>query len=181
VSTNAAEATPEPRRSVARKQVAVTTQPKWTGRRRKAVSATPKPAADHTKRNRAMSAEHKEALAEGRTQGRDVRLYLDALQRNRPKRGRKRTSESIAKRLAQLEEQLATADSVKRLFLFQERIALTAELEQIDASDNLAELQERFISVAKTFSQRKGITHTAWREFGVPADVLRAAGITRSS
>ena len=128
-----------------------------------------------------MSAEHKEALAEGRTQGRDVRLYLDALQRTRPKRGRRRTPGSIAKRLAEVEEQLATADPIKKLLLLQERIALQAELEKVDASYDLAELQERFISVAKTFSERKGITHTAWREFGVPADVLRAAGITRSS
>jgi uncharacterized protein involved in exopolysaccharide biosynthesis len=128
-----------------------------------------------------MSAEHKEALAEGRTQGRDVRLYLEALQKNRPKRGRRRTPESINKRLAQLEEQLRTADSVKKLILLQERITLKAELEQMEASDNLAELEQRFISVAKSFGERKGITHTAWREFGVPTNVLRAAGITPSS
>ncbi len=128
-----------------------------------------------------MSAEHKEALAEGRTQGRDVRLYLEALQKNRPKRGRRRTPESITKRLAQLDEQLKTADSVKKLILLQERITLKAELEQMEASDNLAELEQRFISVAKSFGERKGITHTAWREFGVPTSVLRAAGITSSS
>jgi hypothetical protein len=128
-----------------------------------------------------MSTEHKEALAEGRTQGRDVRLYLEALQRNRPKRGRRRTPESIAKRLAQIEEQIPTADSVKKLFLLQERISLTAELDLMGASDNLAELEQRFIGVAKSFGERKGITHTAWREFGVPTDVLRAAGIAPSS
>ena len=134
-----------------------------------------------SKRGRAMSAEHKEALAEGRTQGRDVRLYLEALQKNRPKRGRRRTPESITKRLAQLDEQLKTADSVKKLILLQERITLKAELDQMEASDNLAELEQRFISVAKSFGERKGITHTAWREFGVPTSVLRAAGITSSS
>ena len=42
-----------------------------------------------------MSNEHKQALAEGREQGRGVRLYLEALEKNRPKRGRKRTSDSI--------------------------------------------------------------------------------------
>lgn len=40
---------------------------------------------------RAMSDEHKAALAEGRDQGRAVRRYLDALEQHRPKRGRKRT------------------------------------------------------------------------------------------
>jgi uncharacterized protein involved in exopolysaccharide biosynthesis len=128
-----------------------------------------------------MSMEHKEALAEGRTQGRDVRLYLEALQKNRPKRGRRRTPESISKRLTQLEEQIPTADSVKKLFLLQERLSLKAELEQMGASDNLAELEQRFVSVAKSFGERKGITHNAWREFGVPTDVLRAAGISPST
>ena len=128
-----------------------------------------------------MSTQHKEALAEGRTQGRDVRLYLEALQKNRPKRGRKRTPDSITKRLTQLKAQIPTADPVKKLLLLQERITLRAELEQMGASDNLAALEQRFISVAKSFGERKGITHTAWREFGVPTNVLRAAGIAPSS
>src|SRR5689334_9539098 len=42
------------------------------------------------KKTRAMSDEHKAALAEGRAQGRAVRLYLEALEANKPKRGRKR-------------------------------------------------------------------------------------------
>ena len=47
-----------------------------------------------------MSDEHKAALAEGRTQGRAVRNYLDALEATKPKRGRKRTPDSVKKRLA---------------------------------------------------------------------------------
>src|SRR5438067_1738803 len=42
-----------------------------------------------------MSAQHKEALAVGREQGRAVRRYLEALEANRPKRGRKRTTDSV--------------------------------------------------------------------------------------
>ena len=38
-----------------------------------------------------MSDEHKAALAEGRAQGRAVRAYLEALEANKPRRGRKRT------------------------------------------------------------------------------------------
>ncbi len=53
-----------------------------------------------SKRQRTMSDEHKAALAEGREQGGVVRRYLEALESHRPKRGRKRTPESIAKRLA---------------------------------------------------------------------------------
>jgi hypothetical protein len=128
-----------------------------------------------------MSPEHKQALAEGRSQGRDVRLYLEALQKNRPKRGRKRTPESISKRLAQLEHQVETADSMRKLLLLQERISLRAELEKLQASNNPTDSEERFITVARAFGERKGITYSAWREFGVSADVLRAAGIPRSS
>ena len=50
-----------------------------------------------------MSDAHKAALAEGREQGRAVRAYLDAVEANAPKRGRKRTPESIAKRLDAIE------------------------------------------------------------------------------
>src|SRR5680860_433016 len=52
-------------------------------------------ASDKTK----MSTEHKAALAEGRANGRAVREYLEALEATKPKRGRKRTPESVKKRL----------------------------------------------------------------------------------
>ena len=39
-----------------------------------------------------MTDEHKAALAQGRSEGRAVRDYLDALRANKPKRGRKRTA-----------------------------------------------------------------------------------------
>jgi hypothetical protein len=44
---------------------------------------------------RAMSKQHKAALAVGRAEGLAVRRYLDALEAHKPKRGRKRTPESI--------------------------------------------------------------------------------------
>ena len=56
-----------------------------------------KKAAGAKKRQRAMSDEHKAALAEGREQGRVVRRYLEALESSRPKRGRRRTPETITK------------------------------------------------------------------------------------
>jgi hypothetical protein len=38
-------------------------------------------------------------------------------------------------------------------------------------------LTGRFVEVAASFSQRRGIDYGTWREVGVPADVLRAAGL----
>jgi len=85
-----------------------------------------KAAATTAKQPRAMSDEHKAALAEGREQGRIVRRYLEALESHRPRRGRKRTPESITKRLASVDEELASADALSRLHLVQERLDLEA-------------------------------------------------------
>src|SRR5438067_3615956 len=73
------------------------------------------------KASRSMSAAHKAALAEGRSQGRAVRVYLEALQANKPKRGRKRTPDSIKKRLASIDAELQSADPLRSLNLRQER------------------------------------------------------------
>ena len=54
-----------------------------------------------------MSDEHKAALAEGRNQGRAVRRYLEALEQNKPKRGRKRTADSVQRDLTRTEDDLA--------------------------------------------------------------------------
>ena len=131
-------------------------------------------------RQRSMSDEHKAALAEGREQGRVVRHYLEALESHRPKRGRKRTPESIAKRLAAIDEQLATADPLNRLHLVQERLDLERELagSEGDGAD-LEEFEAAFIEVAAGYGERKGLTYEAWRSIGVAPRVLKAAGIGR--
>ena len=128
-----------------------------------------------------MSDEHKAALAEGRNQGRAVRRYLEALEAHKPRRGRKRTPESIQKRLAKIESELENADALKRLQLIQERLDLTSELESVEAKVDLSELEQGFVDAAKPYSERKGISYAAWRELGVDAAVLKRAGISRSS
>ena len=126
-----------------------------------------------------MSDSHKAALAEGREQGRAVRRYLEALEAHKPKRGRKRTPESMQKRLATIDEQLPNADPLTRLHLVQERMDLEAELSATDDGVNLQELQDAFVAAAEPYGRRKGITYSAWRELGVDPSVLRAAGIRR--
>ncbi len=42
-------------------------------------------------------------------------------------------------------------------------------------------LEEGFVSSAAGYSERKGISYAAWREAGVPAAVLKRAGISRAS
>ena len=128
-----------------------------------------------------MTDEHKKALAEGRTQGRAVRSYLDALETTKPKRGRKRTSDSIKKRLDAIEAELERSDPLKALNLRQERRNLYAELAGIDEKVDLAEVEEGFIASAKAYGERRGISYEVWREAGVPSEVLKKAGISRSS
>lgn len=128
-----------------------------------------------------MSDEHKAALAEGRNQGRAVRRYLEALEAHKPKRGRKRTTESVQKRLDRIDVELAKADPLKRLQLIQERLDLKAELGSAEAKVDLTELENEFVSAAADYSARKGISYAAWRELGVEAAVLKRAGVSRSS
>jgi hypothetical protein len=133
------------------------------------------------KASKKMSDTHKAALAEGREQGRKVRRYLEALEANKPKRGRKRTTESMQRRLEQIERALPSADPLKRLQLVQERLNLQKQLEAADQKVDLAALEADFVAVARDYSERKGISYAAWRELGVPTSTLQAAGITRGS
>ena len=128
-----------------------------------------------------MSDAHKAALAEGRNQGRAVRRYLEALEAHKPKRGRKRTSESMQKRLDRIDADLPSADPLKRLQLTQERLDLTSELESTGTAVDLSGLEAEFVSAAAPYSARKGISYAAWRALGVEPAVLKKAGISRAS
>ena len=128
-----------------------------------------------------MSDEHKEALARGREEGRAVRRYLEAIEAHRPRRGRKRTPDSIRKRLDAIEERLETADPLTRVQLIQERMDLQTELEGMEQTVDLQGLEEAFVSSARSYGQRKGISYAAWREAGVDAAVLKKAGIRRGA
>jgi hypothetical protein len=128
-----------------------------------------------------MSDAHKAALAQGRNEGRTVRRYLDALDANRPKRGRKRTPESVQKRLRAIDQELASADKLNELKLTQERLNLLRELELLGAKEDLAGLENEFVKVAKSYSARQGISYGAWRSVGVPASVLKRAGVGRGA
>ena len=128
-----------------------------------------------------MSDEHKAALRAGRDETRAVRQYLDAVASTKPKRGRKRTPDSIKKRLSAIEQELAGAGALKALHLRQERIDLQAELTAVDATVDLTEIEAAFVAAARGYGERKGISYQVWREAGVSAEVLKKAGIGRSA
>jgi hypothetical protein len=127
-----------------------------------------------------MSATHKAALARGREEGRAVRRYLEAIEHDRPRRGRKRTPEAVKKRLGVVTERLASADALTRLHLLQEKSDLQAELARSSPAPDLETLEKAFVEVAGAYGRRKGIGYNAWRAAGVGAAVLQRADITRS-
>ncbi len=130
-----------------------------------------------------MTDAHKAALAVGRDEGRAVRRYLEALEAHRPRPGRKRTLDTVHRQLTETLRQLETSTALERVHLLQRRIDLEQELGRMQRQSdvNLAELETTFVDALPGYSDRKHISYTAWREVGVPARVLRSAGISRSS
>jgi len=130
-----------------------------------------------------MTQEHKDALAQGRREAKAIKSYL-AVTSQPKRRGRPVTAESIRKRMATIDERIQTEqDPLKRVELIQTRLDLQTALDQTEVAADMSSLEEGFVANARSYSERKGISYTAWREAGVPASVLKRAGIkqTRSS
>jgi hypothetical protein len=132
---------------------------------------------------KSMSDSHKAALAVGRDEGRAVRRYLEALEAHKPRPGRKRTPESVQRQLDETVTALTNSSALDRLHLLQRRLDLEEELAQLarHGETDLSELEAAFVAALPGYSARKHLSYAAWREAGVPARVLRAAGIRRAS
>jgi len=127
-----------------------------------------------------MSDDHKAKLAQGRTESRVVSRYLEALEAGKGRRGRKRTPESINIQLTKLEKEIESASPIRRLELTQKRFDLALEKDRLEARFDIAQIERDFIKIAKTYAHRNGISYSAFRELGVPADVLKRSGISRA-
>lgn len=126
----------------------------------------------------AMSDEHKAALARGRREARAIKGYLAALGNRRP--GRPVTPASLKKRVDDLTGKLeAEADPLRAVDLRQQRLDAEEALAKAEAAADLSDLERGFVEHAKSYSDRKGISYAAWRQSGVPAAVLKKAGVGR--
>jgi hypothetical protein len=143
---------------------------------RKAVQKPADPA------KKALSVTHKAALATGRDEGRAVRRYLEALEAHRPRPGRKRTAESVQRQLDDTIQAIARSSALEKVLLLQRRLDLESELRELNqqSETDFAELERAFIEALPDYSARKRLSYTAWRQAGVPARVLREAGIRRT-
>jgi hypothetical protein len=128
-----------------------------------------------------MSDAHKKALAKGREEGLAVRRYLEVIEMNRPRRGRRRTSASVQKRLNSVDQLLESEENpLTRLHLLQEKSDLENELASTEETADIAAFEADFVKVAQRYGDRKGITYSTWRSIGVSPQVLAKAGIARS-
>lgn len=124
----------------------------------------------------AMSEEHKAALAQGRKEARAIKAYLEALEARKP--GRPVSKESLNKRVEKVNQKLEETDNpLEEVDLIQSKLDIEKALSELDNAVDMETLEAGFVEHAKSYSERKGVTYTAWREFGVPAKVLRSAGI----
>lgn len=128
-----------------------------------------------------MTQEHKNKLKQGREEGRAVSEYLNALEQHKPKRGRKVTTETIKERIERIGTELDEATGTERLRLIQNRMDLQDSLRVSEDTTVVVDLQKAFVKVAKSYAERNGITYIAFREAGVPAPVLKEAGVSRKS
>ena len=112
-----------------------------------------------------------------------VRDYLDGLAANAPKPGRRRNADSVNARISAIGNAMEGASATKRLGLVQERLDLESELDAMAraGSIDMGDLESGFVKAAASYGGRRGISYAAWREVGVSAAALKAAGIRRSS
>ncbi len=130
---------------------------------------------------RTVSDEHKRAMQRGREMGASVDAYLKAV--GKPKRrGRKVSVDEMRTRRDDALAEAETAEGVARLKLVQKATDLEQRIEAASADEvvDMAALEQAFVDVAAEYSDAQGISYSTWREVGVSAEVLKAAGIKQT-
>jgi hypothetical protein len=140
------------------------------------LKAVPKPVHSNGKR---FSDQTLVEAARRRSNTRTVDAYLTALERDRL-RGT-RSPERIQAKLDALEAELSDDPApYRRVVAIQERMDLETELRSALAKSDLPEREAAAIEVLGEWADAKGVSYAALREGGIPAHVLKAAGITRT-
>ena len=128
--------------------------------------------------SKTLSTEQKARMAQGRRETRIVENYLLHLER-RSERKRRPSPEDIERDAYELEQSLEMATGLQRLELLQRREDLQKLVLEDEPTDD-AELEKQFIVVAGDYGERKSISYSTWREFGVAKEVLEAADVART-
>ena len=110
-----------------------------------------------------------------------VDQYLRAL--NTPKRrGRKISKTTLTHRLAAAQARNRAATGLQKVLAAQKVRELRGRLAAVSATEgaDIESLEAGFVRVAKEFGEQRGLGYAAWRDAGVPAAVLKRAGIARA-
>lgn len=130
---------------------------------------------------RAVTEEHKQAMKRGRQLSAKVDAYLRAVAEPK-RRGRRVSVEELERRHEKALHGAEEAAGVARLKLLQkaanleQRVAQSRAEQQVDVEA----LKRAFIEVAAEYSRNQSIGYATWREAGVSAEVLKAAGIKQT-
>ena len=131
---------------------------------------------------RKMTAAHKKALADGRAMSAAVDRYLTSI--NTPKRrGRKVSTATLETRLRAAQARSRKAAGVEKVVAAQEVRDLRAKLAEAKGTGTGTDTkaaEAAFVKVARKFGESRGISYGAWRDAGVPAAVLKKAGVART-
>ena len=127
-----------------------------------------------------MTTAHKAAIAAGRSEGAAVKRYLEVLgQRGKP--GRRVSQEELEERLDTTKNSIPDEENLlTRLDLIQKQIDLESRISAAESDDDSADAEEAFVQVARGYAERKNVSYSAFRKMGVPASVLKDAGIART-
>lgn len=119
-----------------------------------------------------------------RSQHAVIRRYLEALEWRGAGTTRRRVDPStLQARVDALNDEIAQASPVTRVKLIQARMDVETELaglETTEETESFELLEAEFVEHAAEWAERKGISYNALRETGVPARVLKDAGIART-
>jgi hypothetical protein len=114
---------------------------------------------------------------ERRAETNAVAAYLTALKGPRPSGSSKAKREGLVRRRARVEQWISERSPIREVELIQQRLDVDAQLAQLDQAARLPELEEAFVNVTASWAKRSGASAAALREVGVPASVLRRAGL----
>ena len=162
-----------PRRGVADRH-RLPAHPKLSGRAAPVPGTAPRRPRDPHDGGEDGEDEQPRSAGAGRRPG-GARLPRGTAQRGSAGR-RTRSAEDLHRRLAEIHHELDTAPPLRELKLVQERHEIRRLLELAEHAERPSP-EDAFVAVAAAYSRRHHIEYAAWREVGVPAAVLRRAGL----
>lgn len=125
-----------------------------------------------------LTQEHLDALAKGRKAGPAIRNYL-ATVATKKQRGRKPRPASEV--IPDIEKQISNETDPLNLVKLHSLLRREQERADYEAVEtDSAALEDAFVEHAAWYSTQHDIAYADWRMVGVPAAVLKRAGVTRT-